>query len=64
MRLGKAALLVSVYAGIGGTCFADEKAHEFYFQQNQQRFVNPAYDARMLSMSGSTGLTTANALST
>lgn len=43
---------------------ADEKAQDFYFQEQQQRFVNPAYDARMLGMSGSTNLTTANALST
>ena len=43
---------------------ADDKARDFYFQEQQQRFVNPAYDARMLGMSGSTNLTTANALST
>ena len=42
MRLDNATLLVSVSAIMIGTCFADEKAHEFYFQQNQQRFVNPA----------------------
>lgn len=43
---------------------ADDKTRDFYFQEQQQRFVNPAYDARMLGMSGSTNLTTANALST
>jgi hypothetical protein len=64
MRLGKAALATSVCVMVSGTCLADRKAHEFYFQQNQQRFINPALDARMFSLGGSTALTTSNALST
>jgi len=43
---------------------ADEKAHEFYFQQNQQRFVVASQDARMLALGGATTQTTANSLST
>ena len=44
--------------------YADEKAHDFYFQQNQQRFITQAQDARMFGMAGSTALTAANSLST
>jgi len=43
---------------------ADDKQRDFYFQEQQQRFVNQPFDARMLGMSGSTNLTTANALAT
>jgi hypothetical protein len=43
---------------------ADRKAHEFYFQQNQQRFVVQPQEARMFGMAGSTAMTSANALST
>lgn len=43
---------------------ADGKAHEFYFQQNQQRFVTQAQDARMFGLGGSTMQTTANSLAT
>lgn len=64
MRRGKVALVTSLCVLVSGPCLADRKAHEFYFQQNQQRFTNPALDARMLSLSRSTALTTANALST
>jgi hypothetical protein len=42
---------------------ADDKAKDFYFQQNQQRFINQPLDARMLGMSGSNALTSASALS-
>ncbi len=43
---------------------ADEKAHEFYFQQNQQRFVAQAQDARMLALGGATTQTTASSVAT
>lgn len=45
-------------------CHADERAHDFYFQQNQQRFVAQPQNARMMGMAGSTALTAANSLST
>lgn len=44
--------------------FADGKANDFYYQQNQRRFVTQAQDARMFGMAGSTALTTANSLAT
>jgi hypothetical protein len=43
---------------------ADAKAHEFYYQENQQRFVLQPQDARMVGMAGSTALTTSGAIST
>jgi hypothetical protein len=42
---------------------SDDKAKEFFFQQNQQRFISQPMDARMVAMAGSTALTTANAMS-
>jgi hypothetical protein len=43
---------------------ADAKAHEFYFQQQQQRFVMQPQDARMFGLGGATTQTTANSLAT
>jgi hypothetical protein len=43
---------------------ADRKAREFYFQQNQQRFISQPQDGRMFGMAGSTALTSTGALST
>jgi hypothetical protein len=42
---------------------ADEKMRDFYYQENQQRFVAQPQDARMVGMAGSSILTTANAVS-
>jgi hypothetical protein len=61
----KAALLVSLCVAMSTQDgHADDKQRDFYFQEQQQRFVNQPFDARMLGMSGSTNLTTANALAT
>jgi hypothetical protein len=51
------AIIVPARAG------ADEKMRDFYYQQNQQRFVAAPQDARMFGMAGSSILTTANAVS-
>lgn len=65
MKLRETALAMSLCALMGSeTAFADRKAHDFYFQENQQRFILPAFDARMMSMGGSTMLTTRNSLAT
>lgn len=65
MKLRGTAVAMSLCATmISGTAFADRKAHEFYFQENQQRFILPAFDARMMGMGGSTMLTTRNSLAT
>lgn len=42
---------------------ADDKAHDFYFQQQQQRFIVQPQNARMFAMGGSTRLTESNSLS-
>lgn len=64
-QMTKAALALSVCVMAGVELgHADEKQRDFYFQEQQQRFVSPAFDARMMGMSGSTNLTTANALAT
>jgi hypothetical protein len=42
---------------------ADETMRDFYYQQNQQRFVSQPQDARMFGMAGSSTLTTSNAVS-
>lgn len=63
IQVAKVAVVVSVCMSVGAEAGrADEKQRDFYFQEQQQRFVNPALDARMMAMSGSTNLTTANAL--
>ena len=53
-------------AGLLGTApsFADGKATEFFYQENQQRFVTQTQDGRMVGMAGSTRLTTANSVAT
>ena len=61
---GAALMFALCLAGQGQEGRADSKAHDFYFQQNQQRFINQPMDARMLGMSGSTSLTQRSALST
>ncbi len=63
--LTRAALLTSLAIAMSiHQAHADDKQRDFYFQEQQQRFVEQPYDARMLGMSGSTNLTTANALAT
>lgn len=61
---GAALMFALCLTGQGEESRADSKAHDFYYQQNQQRFVNQPMDARMLGMSGSTTLTQQSALST
>lgn len=65
MKIHEKLVAVSlVLAGATSLGHADEKAHDFYFQQNQQRFVTQTQDARMFGMGGSTALTAANSVST
>ncbi len=62
----KGTTLVAVVASLvsSSVSFADGKATDFYYQQNQKRFVTQAQDARMFGMAGSSALTTANSYST
>ncbi len=62
----KGQTLVAVVASLvsSSVSFADGKATDFYYQQNQKRFVTQAQDARMFGMAGSSALTTANSYST
>ena len=53
-----------VSLSVATSCYADGKAHDFYFQENQQRFFAQPQNARMFGMAGSTSLTAANSLST
>jgi hypothetical protein len=63
--LTRAALLMSLGMAMSTPhAYGDEKQRDFYFQEQQQRFVDRPFDARMLGMSGSTNLTTSNALAT
>jgi hypothetical protein len=62
--LGKVVAVSCVSVAAASLGYADEKAHDFYFQQNQQRFIAQPQDARMFGMAGSTALTAANSLST
>ncbi|MFO0416009.1 MAG: hypothetical protein ACK5Y6_01855 [Pseudomonadota bacterium] len=62
--LGKVVAVSCVSVAAASLSYADEKAHDFYFQQNQQRFITQAQNARMFGMAGSTALTAQNSLST
>jgi hypothetical protein len=62
--LGKVVAVSCASMAAASLGYADEKAHDFYFQQNQQRFITQAQDARMFGMAGSTALTAANSVST
>lgn len=60
---GAAAAVVSVSVMSVSPSFADDKAHDFYFQQQQQRFIEQPQNARMFAMGGSTRMTESNSLS-
>jgi acyl-CoA-binding protein len=62
--LGKVFAVSCVSVAATSVVVADEKAHDFYFQQNQQRFIVQPQNARMFGMGGSTALTASNSLST
>lgn len=62
--LSKVVAVSCVSVATASISFADEKAHDFFFQQSQQRFVAQPQNARMFAMGGSTALTAANSLST
>jgi hypothetical protein len=62
--LGRVFAVSCVSVAAASLAVADEKAHDFYFQQNQQRFIVQPQNARMFGMGGSTALTAANSLST
>lgn len=62
--IGKVVAVSFASVAAASFSYADEKAHDFYFQQNQQRFIVQPQNARMFGMGGSTALTGANSLST
>jgi hypothetical protein len=62
--IGKVVAVSFASVAAASLSYADEKAHDFYFQQNQQRFIVQPQNARMFGMAGSTALTAANSLST
>lgn len=63
-NLTKGALLALIAAVVSNSAVADEKAHDFYFQQSQKRFFGQAQNARTFSMGGSSVATSSDSSST
>ena len=65
LKKGRATAVLCLMASFWSlSAHADGKATEFYYQENQQRFVTQPQDARMVGLAGSTALTTSGSIST
>ena len=63
-NLTRGALVALIAAVISNSAVADEKAHDFYFQQSQKRFFGQTQNARTFGMGGSSVATSSDSSST